>query len=144
MVSRRVLKVLAAAVWYVGGIMLVRKAVILLVEAGAMRPEGFWPVFAVIVGIVVGLVKARFLFNKACRKNLARIDALERPRIWGFFRPWFFFFLSLMILAGVTLSKKAHGDYPFLIGMAALDLAIATALLSSSFIFWKERFLSSP
>ena len=142
-VSKRVLKILAAAVWYVGGIMLVRKAVILLVEAESLRPDGGWPIFAVAVGVVVGLVKARFLFNRACRKNLARIDVLERPMIWGFFRPWFFFFLFLMILTGVTLSNKAHGNYPFLIGVAALDLTIATALLTSSVVFWKERFLST-
>jgi hypothetical protein len=141
-VSKRALKILAAGVWYAGGIMLVRKAVILLVEAESMRPNGAWPMFAVVVGVVVGLVKARFLFNRACRKNLARIDALERQMIWGFFRPWFFFFLALMILTGATLSNKAHGNYPFLIGVAALDLTIATALLASSVVFWKERFLS--
>jgi len=141
-ISRRALKILAAAVWYAGGIMLVRKAVVLLVEAEALRPDGGWPIFAVIVGAAVGLVKARFLFNKACRKNLARIDALERPMVWGFFRPWFFFFLFLMILAGATLSNKAHGNYPYLIGVAALDVTIATALLTSSVVFWKERFLS--
>jgi hypothetical protein len=139
-----VLKILAAAVWYVGGIMLVRKAVILLAEAEALRPDGNWPLFAVIAGVAVGLVKARFLFNKACRKNLARIDGLERPMLWGFFRPRFFFFLALMILAGVTLSKTSHGNYPLLIGVAALDLAIATALLASSAVFWRERFLSTP
>ena len=121
---------------------MVRKAVVLVVEAEALRPDGGWPIIAVFVGVAAGLVKARFLFNKACRKNLARIDALERPMVWGFFRPWFFFFLSLMILSGATSSNKAHGNYPFLIGLAALDLTIATALLASSVVFWKERFLS--
>ena len=143
-VSRRVLKILAAAVWYVGGLMLVRKAVIHLVEADGLRPDGDWPLFAVVVGVAAGLVKARLWFNKACRKNLARIDALERPTIWSFFRPWFFFFLALMILAGLVSARSAHGNYPFLIGVAALDLAIATALLTSSVVFWKKRFLSTP
>ena len=140
--SRRALKILAAAVWYVGGIMLVRKAVVLLVEAEKLRPEANWPIFAAAIGVLAGLVKARFLFNKFCRKNLARIDALNRPMIWGFFRPRFFFFLALMIMAGATSSKMAHGNYPLSIGVAALDVAIGTALLASSVVFWKERFLS--
>jgi len=141
-VNRRTLKILAAVVWYVGGIMLVRKAIILLIEAESLRPDGVWPVVAVVSGIAVGAAKGRFLFNKACRKNLARIDAMERPRWWLFFRPPFFLFMALMITAGVTLSRAAHGNYPFLIGVATLDITIATALLSSSIIFWKERFLT--
>jgi len=140
--NKRTLKILAAVVWYVGGIMLVRKAIILLNETESLRPDDIWPVFAVVGGVAVGAVKGRLLFNKACRKNLARIDALERPRWWLFFRPRFFLFLALMIAAGITLSRTAHGNYPFLIGVATLDITIATALLSSSIIFWRERFLT--
>jgi hypothetical protein len=140
--SRRTLKVLAAAVWYVGGIMLVRKGVILLIEAETLRPGGFWPQVAVGGGVAIGLIKERLLFSKACRRNLARIDALDRPMLWLFFRPRFFLFLALMILAGVTLSRTAHGNYPFLIGVAMLDFTIGTALLSSSVVFWQERFLT--
>jgi hypothetical protein len=140
-VSRRTLKILAAVVWYTGGIMLVRKAIILLLEVQSLRPGSGWIVFAVAVGITVGVVKAALIFRKSCRKNLARIDALETPRVWMFFRPWFFFFLFLMIGSGVTSSKMAHGNFPFLIGVATLDLTIATALLSSSVVFWKQRFL---
>jgi hypothetical protein len=139
--NKRTLKILAAVVWYVGGIMLVRKAIILLVEAESLRPDAIWPVVAVVVGVAIGAAKAPLLFNKVCRKNLARIDALERPRWWLFFRPLFFLFLALMIAAGVTSSRMAHGNYPFLIGVATLDTTIATALLSSSIVFWRERFL---
>jgi hypothetical protein len=140
-VSRRTLKILAAVVWYIGGIMLVRKSIILLTEVQSLRPGSGWIVFAIAVGIAVGAIKAALIFRKSCRKNLARIDALETPRIWLFFRPWFFFFLFLMIGTGVTLSKMAHGNFPFLIGVATLDLTIATALLSSSIVFWKQRIL---
>lgn len=140
--SRRTLKILAAAVWYVGGIVLVRKAVVLLFEAEALRPDGYWPAIAVVVGVAVGSLKARVLFNKACRRNLARIDALTRPKIWDCFRLRFWIFLCLMVLTGISLSRFAHGSYPFLIGVAMLDLTIATALLLGSIVFWKERFLS--
>lgn len=143
-VSRRTLKILAAVVWYVGGLMLTRKAAVLLFEADALRPGSEWPLAAAVAGVAIGALKARLVFNRACRKNLSRIDALERRRPWLFFRPGFFFFLVLMILTGVALSMLSHGNFAFLIGVAVLDIAIATALLSSSAVFWKERFLSTP
>jgi hypothetical protein len=86
-------------------------------------------------------VKARYLFSKSCRKNLARIDELQHPRIWQFFRPRFRIFLVLMILAGATLSRMAHDNYPFLIGVAVLDFSIGIALLGSCCIFWTHRAL---
>ncbi|MGD8413330.1 MAG: hypothetical protein PVF33_03820 [Candidatus Latescibacterota bacterium] len=142
LVTRRTLKILAALVWYFGGIMLVRKAVLLLFEAESMSPQSSWPEAAVGVGVAVGLVKARFIFKRACRRNLARIDSLERPVWWLFFSARFLPFLVLMIVAGATSSRLAHGNYPALIGVAVLDITIGTALLSSGLVFWKERFLS--
>jgi len=43
-----------------------------------------------------------------------------------------------MIITGATLSNLAHGNYPLLIAIAALDLAIAVALLGSSYVFWER------
>ena len=44
-----------------------------------------------------------------------------------------------MIAAGATLSRLAHGNYGFLIGVAILDLSIGTALLGSSFIYRQKK-----
>lgn len=141
--SKRTLKVVAAFVWIVGGIVLVLKGISLLAEANDLQTGSYWPPLAVAAGLLFGGLKAKYIFNKACRKNLQRIDALDRPGIWEFFRPWFFFFLVLMILTGATLSRMAHGNYPFLIAVAVLDFSIATALLASSRIFWRQRALAS-
>jgi hypothetical protein len=123
---------------------LLLKGTSLLVEAQVLRPEGDWPRVAAVTGLVVGGLKALLLFSRSCRKNLARIDALNPPRIWQFFRPGFFLALAAMITLGATLSRMAHGSYPFLIGVGILDLAIGVALLVSSIVFWKEKaFLSS-
>jgi len=84
-------------------------------------------------------LKAKFLFTKSCRKNLDRIKNLENPKIWQFFRPGFFGFLAFMILAGTSLSRMAHNNYPFLINVAVLDLSISTALIVSSRVFWKHE-----
>ena len=138
-VSTRSLKILAALVWYVGGIILLLKGGSLLVEADALRPEQEWPWVAAVVGPVLGGLKAKFLFSKSCRKNLARIAALDQPKIWRFFSPRFFAVLTVMILTGATLSRLAHNNYAFLIGVAILDLGIAIALLGSSYVFWKQK-----
>lgn len=139
--SKRTLKILAAIVWIVGGIVLLVKGFSLLAEANELRAGRYWPPLAVAAGLLIGGLKARYLFGKACHKNLARIDALDRPMIWEFYRPWFFLFLATMILVGASLSRLAHGNYPFLIAVAALDFSLATALLVSSRVFWNQYIL---
>ncbi|MBW2606773.1 MAG: hypothetical protein JRD05_03960 [Deltaproteobacteria bacterium] len=139
LVSTRSLNILAALVWYVGGTILFLKGRSLLVEADALRPEEGWPWLAAVAGLFLGGLKAKFLFNRSCQRNLDRIAALNRPRVWQFFRPGFFVVLTVMILVGVTLSRLAHNNYPFLIGVAILDLGIGLALLGSSYVFWKQK-----
>jgi hypothetical protein len=137
-VSHRTLNILAALVWYIGGIVLLIKGSNLLLEAELLQPDKHWPWTAAITALLIGGIKAKFLFSKSCRKNIARIAALDQPKLWQFFRPVFFLFLLLMIMTGAALSYLAHGNYPFLLGIAALDFAIAIALLGSSYVFWKR------
>jgi hypothetical protein len=137
--SIRTLNILAALVWYVGGLVLLLKGGSLLLEAASIKPQLLWPWLTMVAGPTIGLVKARFLFSKSCRKNLARIELLKQPKLWQFFRPGFFMALVVMILAGATLSRLAHNNYPFLIGVALLDLSLAMALLGSSYVFWKQK-----
>jgi len=136
--SHRTLVICAALVWYIGSIVLLVKGSSLLLEAELLKPDMHWTWAAPIFAVLFGGIRARFLFSNSCRKNLARIAALDQPKIWQFFSPVFFILLSLMILAGAALSNIAHGNYPFLLGMAALDLTVAVALLGSSYVFWKH------
>lgn len=134
-----VLKVLAAAVWYVGGVMMLLKGGRLLVEADSLNPGASWTWLAGVGGLLLGLLKGKYLFIRNCRNNLDRIAALEHPMVWQFFSPRFFLALAAMILAGSTLSRLAHGHYPWLIGVATLDFTIATALWWSSQVYWRHR-----
>jgi hypothetical protein len=138
-VSNRILNILAAIVWYTGGIVLLLKGSNLLIEADTIKPEKYWPQLAAITGLFFGSLKARFLFNKSCQKNLNRIAALNRPRIWQFFRIRFFVALIIMITMSVILSGLVHNNYIILISVAILDLSISIALLGSSYVFWKQR-----
>ena len=138
-VSNRILNILAAIVWYTGGIVLLLKGSNLLIEANTLKPEKYWLQLAAITGLFLGSLKARFLFNRSCQKNLNRIAALNRPRIWQFFRIRFFVALMVMIVMSIILSGFVHNNYILLISVAILDISISIALLGSSYVFWKQR-----
>jgi hypothetical protein len=138
-VSALTLNILAASVWYVGGTVLLIKGSTLLVEAHTLRPEIYWNWIVIAAGLCFGGLKGRFIFSKCCQNNLARIRSLDQPKVWQIFRPWFFVFLAAMIATGATLSRLAHDNHYFLIGVAVLDFSIAVALLWSSNIFWKQK-----
>lgn len=136
--SARTLKILAAAVWYCGGVVLIIKSGMLLAEAFTLRPDFAWVWRVVLAGVVFGGLKARYLFSRACEKNLRRIEFIKRPKIWQFFRRRFFILLLLMIILEISLSRSAHQHYVFLLCVAALDLSIGVALMGSSYLFWKR------
>lgn len=138
-VSHRSLRFLAALGWYSGGLALLVKGCSLLLQAWTTNPESHWLWLAPMAGLIIGTLKVVFLFNRFCRKNLDRIDALVQPKLWQFFRPGFFLFLGAMILLGATLSRLALDNYPLLIGVIVLDFSLAMALLGSSLVFWKQR-----
>jgi hypothetical protein len=138
-VSKLILMGIAAVVWYGGGIALFLKATALVQEAYALDAASEWTYGAPILGIVAGLIKAKFIFIHTCQKNIARIKSLVNPRIWQFFRPGMLIFLAIIIPTGATMSRMAAGKFGWLCAVATLDLSIGTALLISSFAFWKAK-----
>ncbi len=137
--SRRLLILLASLVWYSGAIVLSFKSSRLLIEAHNISPDLLWIWLAVLGGLMIGAIKARYLFKRLCIKNLKRINALKKPRLWQFYRTGFFFFLLAMIILGSFISQLAHGNYPMLITMATIEVSLATALLGSSSCFWQQQ-----
>ena len=138
----RTLKILAALLWYIGGIILILKGGSLLITADTLKPGQNLTWLSIIIGVLIGGLKAKYIFSKSCKKNLTRIDLLSKPKVWQFFRPEFFLFLTIMIVTGATLSRVAEDNYIFLISVAILDISIATALIGSSYVFWKEKAFS--
>ena len=142
--SSLTLKILAALIWYTGGVILVSKGSSLLREADTLMPAQTWTWLAIVIGLFLGGLKAKYIFSKSLKKNLTRIDLLSEPKLWQFFSPGFLLSLTIMITAGATLSRMAHGNYAFLISVAILDISIAVALLGSSYIFWKHKAFNAP
>lgn len=140
-VPRTALKAMAAATWYIGGGVLLLKASGYLlgsVAAGAVGAAGPASI-AVVAGVGVGVLRGRTLFLRACRRNLRRIDSLDRPRAWQFFRPAFFVALVAMMAAGAGLSWVAGTGPWAAVAVGGLELVIATALLTSGIAFWRPE-----
>jgi hypothetical protein len=133
------LKTLASLVWYSGAVVLSVKSFILLLEAYRINPDQPWVWLAIVGGLLIGAIKAKYLFIRLCLKNLERIEGLSNPKLWHFYRMHFFIFLFCMILLGSFVSRLAHGDYPMLITMAIIELSVGTALLGSCHCFWKKQ-----
>jgi hypothetical protein len=142
-VSQRTLMITAAIIWYGGGISLLFKGGALIKNASASDAQSIWTYLAPILGIMIGLLKGRFLFSKSCEKNIKRIKALSNPRIWQCFRPGVLIFLAIIIPTGAWMSRAAAGNLTVLCLVGALDLSIASALLSSGIVFWKRKAFSS-
>ncbi|MBU1667906.1 hypothetical protein KKC13_05760 [bacterium] len=136
-VNKSTLKILAAIVWYGGFIALSLKSYKLFSEAYSLDNNVFVLTMMLFFGLFLALLKTKYIFIKSCQKNLKRIAELKEPKVWQFYRVRFFIFLVSMIGLGAYLSSLAHGNYWFLLAVGVVDMALALALLLSSFKFWK-------
>ncbi len=137
--SAQTLKILAATVWYTGVAALLIKSSGLFLQAHQGGAGSLEVGLSILTGLGIGLVKAKYLFVRACRRNLVRIQALKTPMLWQFYQGRFFIFLAAMIFFGVSMSRIVQGNYRLLIPLAVLELSIAVALLVSSRYFWKKQ-----
>ena len=135
-VSKSTLKFIAAVIWLGGGLILALKAREFFAAAEMLQPGHTWSWIAVIAAILIGALKAHFIFGRFCRKNLDRIAALDRPHPWQAFRARFYLFLASMVLLAAVLSRLALGSYPALLGVVMLDVSLAVALFGSARFFW--------
>ena len=127
--SSHTLKILASLVWYIGVVVLSFKSAGLFLAADRGGASSLYIILAVLVGLMIGWVKAKYLFIKMCDRNLKRINTLKKPVLWQFYRFRFFIFLGLMVSLGAYLSTLVQGNYLMLTALAIVELSIATALL---------------
>ena len=137
--SKNTLVRLSALVWIIGGVVLFLKGYSLLKETLKLNENIVIMIAVLIIAFIAGVIKNKYLMSKFCKKNINRINDIKSPKIYQFFTPGFFFALAVMILTGITLSRLASGNYSFMLAVGGLDLALATALLFSSTIFFREK-----
>ncbi len=142
-VSHLTLIILAAFVWYSGGIALLFKGGALIKSAYLIDSQSLWTFAAPLIGVIAGLLKGWLLFSKSCKKNIQRIRSLSNPQVWQCFRPGMLIFLAIIIPAGAWMSRTAAGNYTYLCLVGALDLSISFALLTSSIVFLQLKAFST-
>ena len=137
-VDRVTLKLLAKVVWYIGFFALSLKSYSLFAEAYSIDNNIYYLSSFLLIGVALSLLKTKYIFVSSCQKNLIRIENLENPKIWQFYRLRFFIFLIAVISLGAFLSRMASGEYWFLVSVGVIDMALALALLLSSRVFWEK------
>ena len=136
---KKTLKTLALLVWYIGFIALSLKSYKLFSEAYSINSNLHYLIGFLLLGVLLSLLKTKYIFIKSCQKNLLRIEQLEEPKIWQFYRIKFFIFLVGVISLGAFLSQQASGNYYFLVSVAIVDMALALALFISGFEFFRSN-----
>jgi hypothetical protein len=135
---KKTLKNLALLVWYIGFIALSLKSYRLFNEAYTINNNLTYLIVFILLGFLLSLLKTKYIFTHSCKKNLQRIEQLEHPKIWQFYRVGFFIFLIGVISLGAFLSHQASGNYYFLVSVAVVDMALALALFFSGFEFFRS------
>ncbi|MEN8119872.1 MAG: hypothetical protein ABFS35_05975 [Bacteroidota bacterium] len=138
-ITKKHLIIFSALVWYAGSISLLIKSVSLLNSAHSIYPNLVILLLVFVTGLTIGFFKGKYIFVKSCKKNIRRINELEKVKPWLFFKPSFMIALVLMITTGTTLSHFAEGDYAAMLAVAILDLTISMALFYSSFVYWQKK-----
>ena len=120
-VSRSTLILLAACVWYSGVIILVLKSYQLFNAAHLIQSGKPFVWVSIIAAVLIGLIKARYMFVPVCKKNIIRIRHLVNPKLWDFYRFRFYVFLATMVSLGMYFSVRVQGDYLGLILLGIID-----------------------
>jgi hypothetical protein len=138
--SKNTLLFISLLFWIIGGIILLFKGIILLLNAHLISPSLSTLSIVLMVAFIIGLLKSRLFMLGFLRKNVNRINRIDEPKIHQFFSPGFIFALFLMIITGLLLSRLALGSYNLLLFVGGLDFSLSIALFTSSIIFINRKF----
>jgi hypothetical protein len=135
------LKGLAFALWLLGGLVMVWRGGLFLMQA-LTQTAGASPALlalVVLVALIIGAAKGKFVLSKTSRRNIERLDALTEPQrpihVYSI-RSWMMILLMVMISVSLTLFHA-----PELL-RGAVNLGIGAALIISSLAYAKS--LTAP
>ena len=122
--------VAAATIWLVG-------ASILLVRGTGYIRGRSWLVWVLAIGLVLGVIKSRYILVRVATKAVARIRARGRASFLGFYSLASWGFIALMMGGGIALRRIVV--HPGQIGagiMGAVYIGVGTALLLADRVYW--------
>jgi hypothetical protein len=93
---------------------------------------------SVILGLIVGGAKGKFVLSKTAKKNKARINGLEEPVNIGqtFAKPFYGFIVGMMGLGFLLRAfNEPLGGY---VVVGGIYCGIGAALMVSSLVYWKS------
>ena len=137
----------AAIMWLIGLGFLLGYGVSFIVKLIGMTHPAIWSIaLLVIVAIVLGDIKARFVLIRYADKAIARIQHRGHTCFFGFFGWSSWGFIAGMMGTGIVL--RIFTPLPTywwgLILLAILYIAVGTALLIADRIFWLSALRSQP
>jgi hypothetical protein len=135
----------AALVWFVGVCFLLVRGVMFVEVPGAGAHFSYWIVPIVLVAIVIGLIKARFILIRYADKAVARIQKRGHACFFGFFAPKSWLFVLVMMGGGIALRHSALVDVAWgRVALSTLYIAVGTGLAIADRIFWIAALRPQP
>ena len=136
----RQLKLLAFALWFMGGVMLTFFGFDRLAEiSGTMSLTNLG--IAVAIALVVGIGKGKTVLTKSSNRNIERLDNLTEPQkpIYVYsLRSWVV--ISVMMLIAMSLTWFSAP----LFWRGVVNIAVGFGLITSSFAYLKSLKASTP
>jgi hypothetical protein len=127
----------AALVWLVGTSFLLVRGVLFVEVPGPDGHFSYWILPIVLVAVVLGVIKARFILIRYATKAVARIEAREHACFFGFFSIKSWLFVLVMMGGGILLRHSPLID-PWWgrVTLSIIYIAVGTALAIADRIFW--------
>jgi len=127
----------AALVWLVGTGFLLVRGVLFVEVPGPEMHFSYWILPVVLVAVVLGVIKARFVLIRYATKAVHRIETRGHACFFGFFSVKSWIFVLVMMGGGVLLRHSPLIDEWWgRVTLSIIYIAVGTALAISDRIFW--------
>ena len=129
----------AGLIWVIVGVFLIyRGSGLYNLAATEQNTSKETIIFSLILGVVLGIVKGKFVLSKTARRNRDRINQLTPPlKIHNIFSGPFYGFIAGMMALGFLLRtfNTYLGGY---VVVAAIYCGVGMALIAASYVYWKN------
>ena len=95
-------------------------------------------IISIILGVVIGILKGKFVLSKTALRNRNRINQLVPPiSIHQVFSGPFYGFIAGMVILGLLL-REFNGYLGGYVVVASVYCGIGMALIAASKVYWKK------